>query len=336
MRAISEILDPPSTYDAKVNITEKISSVKETLVSISSMKNISFAKEDDGYDTNEILNAQQQRKLRSKPQHETSGKKWYQYSQNQEEDGDDSKDIDTYDGMDQSTVISDDNISTEEIDNIDYDPLSDPDVQKDAADHVVSFFVHIALIFFSFIFSLSVIGSIFLVSNFGVVGIGALVALLSLVCALGFGIWRILSCTPKLKPFKNKLTKWKAIAKAVVDKEIANIWIDLANKNLLTYEQNSDYQEHNANFDDINVERGTFVYTSPSSAEKNMNKKKGPRSFLIKYASIPIKNFKRFQKKHGGERGKWKGFSLKRKKNKIEKSLNQNETSSPQYVPPIV
>lgn len=213
-----------------------------------------------------------------------------------------------------------------------YDTLHDPELQRDAADHLVVFFVCVALFFFVILFGFSVIGSILLLKKFGVVGMAALLCLVSALFSVIYGVWRVINEEPKYEPVKRKFNKCITITRAVVEREIQAIQMDLREMYLLRNEPEHDSNDFGEHYDNMDS------YMESDENEKNPpppegREKKRYRSFILKVVSAPFGGLKKFQDKNKGRK---KGFSFKHKKENSKRNEAEMDLSAPNYVPPIV
>lgn len=195
--------------------------------------------------------------------------------------------------------------------------LNDPQVQRDAADHLVAFFVHVAMFFFFILFGATIFGIVITIKSFGMIGLVSVLTLLGIFTVIGFAVYKIINEEPRYKPMKQRLTRWKAIARVVINQELEAMHADLREHYLLT---NGPAGDEYTNMDDnANSTNGT---TPHSAQQKN---KKRRRSILLKVITAPFGGLKKMQ-------GKSSKFGFSRKK----KSKSKKTKESSPYVPPVV
>ena len=208
----------------------------------------------------------------------------------------------------------------------DYDQLKDPNLRRDAADHIMGFFVYSALFFFTLLFATSILLSFLLISSFGILGILILCSLLILVFSIIYGIRKVINEEPKFKPIKYQLNRWKHIAKAVVEMELNAFKLDLREMYLITNEAD-DYFHHEEDMDN------GATYNDPQMnkgfTNETQNQSKRHRSVILKIITAPFGGLKKMQKKFPNR--KTKIFSKRKKASTL-----QEDSSSSLYIPPLV
>ena len=199
--------------------------------------------------------------------------------------------------------------------------LDDADIQQDAAERNVSCIVHAALFFFVALAGIAAFLAIILVSQYGFFAIVVISLLLAIVVGIVMFVDKVMREDAKWKPVRNQIRRWKAVATAVVLKEIRDFQSDW-NEHLLLTDGRAEYDLYDDDDDDVpNMD----LNSATAAASSTKPKKNRGRSVIFKV----IKPFL----KVGGRR---------RRKRKEKEAAAAADSSTGQvdpadsYIPPVV
>ena len=131
-----------------------------------------------------------------------------------------------------------------ESDDVSFSP-DDPQIQHDAAEQYVSCCVHAMLFFFVALAVISAVLAIIMVSQYGFFAFVIIALFLCVVLGLVMFVDKVMKEDARLKPVRRQIQRWKAVATAVVLKEIRDFQLDWNEHLLLT-----DGSEYNLYDDD--------------------------------------------------------------------------------------
>ena len=186
----------------------------------------------------------------------------------------------------------------------------DEAIKKDAADQIVGCIVHFALAFFIVLTGVAAFLAIMLVSQFGFLALFIISLLLVVVFGIAWFLDHVMKEDAKWKPVRREIRRWKAVATAVVLKEVRDFQLDW-NEHLLLTDGNAEYDLYD---DD---ELPTMPSSKGATGSAKPKQKRG-RSVMFKM----VKPFLKF----GGRR--------RRRKQKESEAATEAATDS--YLPPVV
>lgn len=193
----------------------------------------------------------------------------------------------------------------------------DPEIQQDAAERYVACIVHVMLFFFIALAVISAILALILVSQYGFFAVVVISLLMIIVVGIVMFVDKAMKDQAEWKPVRRKIQRWKALATAVVLKEIRDFQLDWNEHLLLT-----DGSDYNLYEEDDEVP-AMDVDTAAAAAAKDAKpkKKRGGRSAIFKV----VKPFL----KVGGRRRR------KRKEKEAAAASAQGDPADG-YIPPVV
>ncbi len=195
----------------------------------------------------------------------------------------------------------------------------DPQIQLDAAEQYVSCCVHAMLFFFLALAVISAVLAIIMVSQYGFFAFFIISLFLCVVVGLVMFVDKVMKEDARLKPVRRQIRRWKAVATAVVLKEIRDFQLDWNEHLLLT-----DGSEYNLYDDDEVPTMDVDSAAAAAAAKESKPKKKhGPRSTMFKLV-------KPFLKVGGRRRAR------RNEKKQAAASAAKEANPSENYVPPIV
>jgi len=192
----------------------------------------------------------------------------------------------------------------------------DPDIKQDAAERYVSCIVHAMLFFFVALAGISAFLAIILVSQYGFFAIVVITLLLLIIIGIVMFVDKVMKEDTRLRPVRRQIQRWKAVATAVVLKEIRDFQLDWNEHLLLT-----DGSEYDLYDDDV-VPAMDVDNAAAAAQSTKPKKKRGGRSAIFKIV-------KPFLKVGGRRRAR------KRKEKEAAAAAGEGD-SSEAYVPPVV
>lgn len=198
----------------------------------------------------------------------------------------------------------------------------DPEIQHDAAEQYVSCCVHAMLFFFVALAVISAVLAIIMVSQYGFFAFVIISLFLCVVVGLVVFVDKVMKEDARLKPVRRQIRRWKAVATAVVLKEIRDFQLDWNEHLLLT-----DGSEYNLYDDDDEIPAMNVDNAAAAAKDPKPKKKHGPRSTMFKLV-------KPFLKVGGRRRARRK----EKKAAQVAAASAAADQSDPaeSYVPPIV
>ncbi len=189
----------------------------------------------------------------------------------------------------------------EEKDDYHYD---DDEIQRDAADEMVAFAIHVALALFMLLFFGALAACILIVSNYGFLTLVLIACLLCAALTIGYFVSGLMDEDRVLKPVRRKIRRMHALATAVVVQELRDFHLDL-NEHLMLKngDEYDDYgmMDENGEFADEEMHQNKEAANNGARTKK---KRRGPRSKVFAFIVKP------FLKKKNGQKFK---FTRKKK-----------------------
>eukprot|EP00815_Leptocylindrus_aporus_P006729 CAMPEP_0116055856 /NCGR_PEP_ID=MMETSP0322-20121206/3662_1 /TAXON_ID=163516 /ORGANISM="Leptocylindrus danicus var. apora, Strain B651" /LENGTH=224 /DNA_ID=CAMNT_0003539551 /DNA_START=122 /DNA_END=796 /DNA_ORIENTATION=+ len=140
--------------------------------------------------------------------------------------------------------------------NSDESPMAYNSFEMEQSTPRVAMIVHLSLAFFATLFALAVVGSIWLVSRYGVVIFMAIVLLLFMIAGIVYLVGFFILEEDQLKRARFTVNQWQEIAKAAILEELNLMKVDLHEHFLLTNEPaNDDAYLDNTNSSSSNEKR---------------------------------------------------------------------------------
>lgn len=194
---------------------------------------------------------------------------------------------------------------------------NDPEIQQDAAERYVACIVHAMLFFFVALAATAAILAMILVSQYGFFAFVVILFLIGIIVGIIMFVDKAMREQAEWKPVRRKIRRWKALATAVVLKEIRDFQLDWNEHLLLT-----DGSEYNL-YDEDEVPNLDVDNAAAAAKDPKPKKKRGGRSALFKV----VKPFL----KVGGRRRK-----RRKEKEAATSAATQADDTAENYVPPVV